>query len=320
MATPSLLHPSVQILRRAIQRTRTRATRKLQKLAAEDDACAAAEECRQCGELIKAHLAEIRRGMKSVTLPDPSAPGGARTLELDPALGPMDNARRCFKAYRKRIRGATHVRDQQARCTEEIRALEELGRALDAWTASAAPEDLPPEALLQEATRLRVALPAEGRPAPRSDTAESQRRIRSFSSHDGMPILVGKTAADNDYLSLRLAHGNDRWFHAAHCSGSHVLVRGTRISGLAARTQGKGRRECQFLPQETLLDAATLAVHFSKARRAARAEVHYTQAKHVRKCRGAPPGQVTLAHHQTLVLRMEAGRLARLLAPDTPTD
>ena len=67
------------------------------------------------------------------------------------------------------------------------------------------------------------------------------------------------------------------------------------------------------LPQETLLDAAHLAVHFSRARNASRAEVHYTQAKHVQKSKGAPAGQVHLAQYKTLHLRLEAERLERLL-------
>ena len=128
--------------------------------------------------------------------------------------------------------------------------------------------------------------------------------VRIFESYDKMKIYVGKNARDNDNLSIRVARGNDWWFHVAGVQGSHVLVR------LESGQQGLP------LPQETLLDAATLAVYYSKARKATRADVHYTQAKNIRKAKKAPPGQVILNNAKTLNLRLEEKRLDRLLKND----
>ncbi len=71
---------------------------------------------------------------------------------------------------------------------------------------------------------------------------------KTFVSRTGRAIWVGRSSSDNDVLTFRLARGNDLWFHAAGISGSHVVVR-------------LGRDESP--DQETLLDAATLAAHFS---------------------------------------------------------
>jgi predicted ribosome quality control (RQC) complex YloA/Tae2 family protein len=38
-------------------------------------------------------------------------------------------------------------------------------------------------------------------------------------------VLAGKTDDDNDYLSLKLAHPNDYWFHVRGMPGSHVILR-----------------------------------------------------------------------------------------------
>ena len=65
---------------------------------------------------------------------------------------------------------------------------------------------------------------------------------------------------------------------------------------------------------ESLLDAATLAIHFSKARNAQRCEVIYTTAKNVRKPKGLPPGKVTAAHTKSLDVEVSPERLQRLLA------
>src|SRR4029078_11990387 len=48
---------------------------------------------------------------------------------------------------------------------------------------------------------------------------------RRFESLGGVDVLVGRTAADNDVLSVRLASPRDFWFHVAGGSGSHVVVR-----------------------------------------------------------------------------------------------
>lgn len=41
----------------------------------------------------------------------------------------------------------------------------------------------------------------------------------------GWQVLAGRTDEANDRLSLRLARGNDRWFHIRGMPGSHVVLR-----------------------------------------------------------------------------------------------
>jgi predicted ribosome quality control (RQC) complex YloA/Tae2 family protein len=64
---------------------------------------------------------------------------------------------------------------------------------------------------------------------------------------------------------------------------------------------------------ETLLDAATLAVHFSKARGERRIDVVYTPKKHVRKPKGLPAGAVVPSHTKTITVVRDEDRLRRLL-------
>jgi predicted ribosome quality control (RQC) complex YloA/Tae2 family protein len=103
---------------------------------------------------------------------------------------------------------------------------------------------------------------------------------RRFVSPDGFVVLVGRTAGDNDVLTVKLGAPQDFWMHVAAESGSHVIVR---------NPDGVDR-----LPRETLRFAAALAVRYSKARRAKRATVHVARCGDVHKARGAPPGQVQL--------------------------
>ncbi len=109
---------------------------------------------------------------------------------------------------------------------------------------------------------------------------------RRLVSPDGMIVLVGRTAADNDVLTVRLASPRDFWFHVAGESGSHVVVRNPS--------------NLERLPRETARFAAALAAGYSKARRGGRVAVHMARCRDVSKPRGFPPGKVVLARFTTV--------------------
>ena len=109
---------------------------------------------------------------------------------------------------------------------------------------------------------------------------------RVASSPDGFIVLVGRTARDNDVLSLRLAAPRDFWFHVAGESGSHVVVRNPD--------------NLDALPRETKKFAAGLAAGYSKARKGGKVAVHMARAGDVSKPRGLAPGKVHLRRFTTV--------------------
>jgi len=113
-------------------------------------------------------------------------------------------------------------------------------------------------------------------------------------SPDGMIVLIGRSAADNDILSLKLASPSDFWFHVAGESGSHVIVRNPdRLTNL---------------PRETRRFAAALAAGYSRARKGGQVAVHETRVRHISKKRGMAAGKVLMARHRTI--RVQPLRLA----------
>ena len=78
---------------------------------------------------------------------------------------------------------------------------------------------------------------------------------------------------------------------------------------MVLRTEGRSDP-----PQESLLEASELAVHFSRAKRASRADVHVVPIKNVKKPRGAKPGLVYVHRGRTVQLRRDPARLERILA------
>ncbi|HEX4446537.1 MAG TPA: NFACT RNA binding domain-containing protein, partial [Polyangiaceae bacterium] len=113
------------------------------------------------------------------------------------------------------------------------------------------------------------------------------------------PILVGRGAADNDALTLRVARAHDLWLHAKEHTGAHVIV---------ALDRGAS------CPPELLVEAAHLAAHFSDARDETIVDVQYTPRRYVRKPRGTPPGLVVVEREKVIVLRRDESTLRRLLA------
>lgn len=95
-----------------------------------------------------------------------------------------------------------------------------------------------------------------------------------------MTILVGKSARDNDILSLKLGRPYDVWMHVSGESGSHVVV--------------LNDDKLPRLPRDTQDLAAGLAAGYSKARAGGNVTVHVATCADVSKQRGAPAGQVTL--------------------------
>jgi predicted ribosome quality control (RQC) complex YloA/Tae2 family protein len=112
--------------------------------------------------------------------------------------------------------------------------------------------------------------------------------ILEYELPDGWQVFAGRTDAANDYVSIRLARPNDRWFHVRGMPGGHVVLRvpPDRVPDRA-----------------TLERAAGLAVYHSKARSGGVFAVSMTEGRHVSKPRGAKPGSVEIRKETVLKVR-----------------
>ncbi|MGK3966415.1 NFACT RNA binding domain-containing protein [Sorangium sp. So ce118] len=111
---------------------------------------------------------------------------------------------------------------------------------------------------------------------------------------DGFEVLVGRGDEDNDALTFEVAEPHDLWLHVAGGTpGSHVIVRNP---------------ERGEVPREVVERAAAAAAWYSKARSAAKVEVHVCRVADVSKPRGAPAGTVQLARWKSVRVRPDPGR------------
>jgi predicted ribosome quality control (RQC) complex YloA/Tae2 family protein len=130
---------------------------------------------------------------------------------------------------------------------------------------------------------------AKGPPGPNDPEQgvwQGRSVARRFVSPDGWTVLVGRTAADNDLLSIQLAAPQDFWYHVAGQPGSHVVV--------------LNPERADRPPRDTERFAAGLAAGYSSARRGGRVAVHAARGEDVSKPRGLAPGKVALRRYKTL--------------------
>jgi predicted ribosome quality control (RQC) complex YloA/Tae2 family protein len=127
--------------------------------------------------------------------------------------------------------------------------------------------------------------------------AERSRSVRLivYALPGGWRVLVGRSEADNDRLSLKVARPADWWFHVRGTSGSHVVL------------QGPSGEEPDRRTRES---AAAIAAYHSKARNGGVVSVTCTRARYVPKPPGAKPGTVQVRQEVVLKVRPAPGEIA----------
>ncbi|WP_437923881.1 NFACT RNA binding domain-containing protein [Sorangium sp. So ce291] len=296
-------------LARAVRARRAALERRAEAVRGDLGRLGSVARLQKTGQLLLAQGGRVPRGAAKALLDDWET-GGTIEVALDPARPAKAQAEAFFAKARRYQRGEAVMR---ARLAETERALVAVAALeADVAAAEARPEALEP--LAQRARSLGVsraelagvgagaagepgAAGARGGRAGKGKTAP-RLPFHAFRSASGAAILVGRGAADNDALTTKHARPHDLWLHAKGVSGSHVVV-----------PLPKGA-SC---PADVLVDAATLAAHFSDARGEAVCEVSYVPRRHVRKPRGAAPGAVTFDREKVIAVRVEAERLSRLL-------
>jgi predicted ribosome quality control (RQC) complex YloA/Tae2 family protein len=279
----------------ALTRLITRGERRLLALAQDLARAEAAAAYRKYGDLLLAHLHELpRRGATSVTLADDFEEGAPLIIPLEPTLDGKANAARYYAQHRRLAAGKQRIIERLAQTRTAL---------AQARVRAAALPELDLLALRREVAAVPAALRGV-QPPPRSRRDEAPLLpYREARASSGEAILIGRNAADNDRLTFSVARGTDIWLHTRDAPGAHVIVRVPRAK--------------HGISEATLAEAALLAAHFSPLSGEEQVDITWTQVKHLRKPKGAPPGLVYVSEARTVRVRRDAERVSRLLSgPD----
>ena len=281
-----------------LSREKKKLNKRLEKIERELKETERVEEYKKKGELLKMNYHLLKRGMSIVKIKDYfSEENEEIEITLEPIKKPQENVAKYFKKAKKLERGREQILQRIEITKGELEEIEKKKipqtpfkkGGLKSTQASAGHA-------LSDISDLKKLLPEKKKksPKPPLKKGDFQRqkkpveKIRNFISSDNFTILAGKSAKDNDQLTVRLANGHDMWLHTRNRPGAHVVIR--------------AQRSKEF-PKQTLIEAAKICAYLSKVRDGSLEDVTYTLKKHVTKPKGMKPGSVLVAGGKTITIQ-----------------
>jgi len=271
-----------------------------------------AQANRRRGELLKTVLHTIKSGVDRIGVMDYET-GEMIEIPLDARLSPAANMENYFSRYQKEQRGERRISELLAELDSVRRELDEIDQRVKNALVADVPDmaaligiaELPPvrrnlkrpPAAQKKASQINT----PSRAAVKAGKQDIPSRLlpKRYRTEEGLEIWVGRNDDGNDYLTTRLARGNDLFFHLEGYPGSHVVL----------RTEGKTDPS-----SKSILDACELAVHFSKMKNAGSVDIHVAPIKDVKKPKGAKPGLVYVRGGKSIRLKRVPDRLEKILA------
>lgn len=235
-----------------------------------------ADELRESGEAILASAHAIQPGATALAWE-------GRRIDLYPTLSPAENAQAYFKRYADARNAKSSVPPLLTQVAGEIEHLDEMAMHVQMADGEKTITGIRRE--LEDSGILRKSSGQKKRGGNKRATKPSSG-VYSRLEVEGAEILVGGSAAGNEWVTFHLAKPDDLWLHARGVPGAHVVLR--VAAGEPAEAQ--------------ILAAGRAAAARSAARDAGMVEVDYTLRKYVRKIRGGAPGRVTYRHERTIAV------------------
>ena len=246
------------------------------------------DKYRLYGDIITANIYKIKKGDTELATENFYSENQEEIIiPLDRELSPPENAQRYFSRYTKMKNTLVFASEQLEKTMEDIEYLKSVQMSLENCETMKELSEIKSE-LVNEGYLKRGKINLRQKDKPSNPD--------KFISSDGFEILVGKNNKQNDYLTLKLASGNDIWFHTKNIPGSHTVV----VSG------GKN------VPDTTMTEAAMLAAYYSKARNSANVAVDYTIIKNVKKPAGAKAGMVIYVDYKTAYITPDETKIKEM--------
>jgi len=199
-------------------------------------------------------------------------------IKIDPKKSVQDNAAEYYNRYKKEMSGAEELEHDIALARNALEALE---KAYARIKNEKNPVKI--EQLLRKGSK------------PKQQEKKSHPGLDY--TVDGWYILVGRDSNENDDLLRHYVKGPDLWMHTRDYPGGFVFIK---------------NRVNKTVPLKILLYAGNLAVYYSKARKAGRADLYYTHVKHLRRAKNGPKGLVLPTQEKNLTIELDNNILREL--------
>ena len=201
-------------------------------------------------------------------------------IEVDSALSINDNAQNYYKLYAKSKKTKETNEELFLKYKEKENYLLSIKSTINLATEKETLDEIE-----EEVNILNPLKHSANKGAKKTKTIIEKIELGDFQ------IFVGKNNKQNDYIVSKLAAPEDFWFHVHGDFGSHILV--------------KSKYKNDFLPDEILLKAATLAAQYSERRNDGKINVIYTKRKYLRKPPNSNLGYVTYKNEKEITIAKE---------------
>ncbi len=192
-------------------------------------------------------------------------------IKIDPKKSVQENAADYYERYKKESSGALELETEIELAKNALAALEKAY-----------------ERIKNEKNPIKI------EQLLRRDSKPKQQEKKTHPgldyTIDGWYILVGRDSNENDDLLRHYVKGPDLWMHTRDCPGGFVFIKA---------------RANKTVPLKILLYAGNLAVYYSKARKAGKADLYYTHVKHLRRAKNGPKGLVLPTQEKNLTIELD---------------
>jgi predicted ribosome quality control (RQC) complex YloA/Tae2 family protein len=243
-----------------------------------------ADRWRELGDLVKSSVHRIAQGDRWLKTEDFYRRNKIIEIQLDPQLSAIQNAEQFYKKYRQAKRDLGKIEEDLRSISSTLKEIREKKEQVKKE------EDLKALRVLSR--------------KPQTRQKEKARMPGVIFDSNRFRIIVGKTSRDNDILLRNHVNGNDYWFHCRDYPGAYVFVR--------LRSKPSGAKGEMSIPLDTMLDAANLALFYSKAKNSGQADVYYTQVKYLRRAKSGKTGLVVPTSEKNLFVCLDPKRIERL--------
>ena len=256
----------------------SRMTLALEKLQKKRDSFLNAEQWKHQGDLIL-NYGHLISGESDFLECEDYDSGKTVLIPIDKKKSAHDNAASYYEKYKKATSGLQDLEHDISKLKKEILDIEYIYEQIEKEN-----NPLNIEQMLRKQTK------------PKEQLVKKTPGL-TFSVN-GWTILVGRDSSENDELLRHHAKGLDLWLHSRDTPGGFVFIK---------------NRAGKSVPLEIMLDAAYLAMYFSKARKNTVADFYCTQVKYLRRAKNAPKGTVIPTNEKNLTIKLDKDRIKILI-------
>ena len=271
-----------------VEGTLKKITKKLKNINTKLKECEDKDKFQLYGELITANMYKYKEFTEDfIEVENYYDSNKLIKIPVDKHLSPSKNAKNYYKKYNKLKNALAIVNEQKAETIAELDYIETIIFSLEN-----AKDVIDIEEIYSEIKENDLFFSKKSRKTDNVKSSKMKNKNKKLDKEyvpieykiEDYTFLVGKNNKQNDYLSTKVMHSHDLWFHTKDFHGSHGIL-------ITKNTEPS---------IDVIIRCAQIVAYYSKARLSSNVPVDYTLGKYVKKPSNSKPGFVIYTNNSTI--------------------